>query len=221
MIGKALPGLAADDLSLYVQVRQGRRDADITYKDLWPRLQRHRAENARQAEHILRLQIRCIAVAVNLHSHGIHPFHDILRNVELRQIARVLRKTDILAVDPQVEEGIHPVEVDENALVLPAGGYFKATAVGADFVTDLEHRPVLGRGAHYAQPPVVGLDLLPPGHVHIDINRRTIALTAVFPDADDVPVGGNGNVVPAAVVEICPIEISRAVVRVWRPAETP
>ena len=126
-----------------------------------------------------------------------------------------------MAVDPQVEEGIHPVEIDEDALALPGLGQGETAAVGTHFVAGLVHRPVFRRRTHHAQAPVVGLDLLPPGHVDIDIDGRPVALAAVGAEAGNVPVGRHGDLVPGRIAVIFLEKIHGPGIRVGSPVEAP
>ena len=221
MIGKALSRVSAGDFGGYLQAGHRGRDADVTHRDLRLGFQCHAAEDAGQSEHVLRFEVRCVAVAVHFHGHGVGSLLHILGNVELSQVAGVLREAYILAVDPQVEEGIYAVEVDEDALARPGGRYVETAAVGADFVAGLEQGPVFRRGTHHAEAPVVGLDLFPPGNVDVDIDGRAVALTAVVADTYDVPVGRDGDFIPGGIVKTGLLKSGWPVVRIGRPVEAP
>ena len=211
----------ACDFGLYGKRLQRRRHADIPYRNHRLRLQGDRPEDARQTEHILHFQIARVGEAVHLHCQHILPRLDQRSDIELRKVARILREAHIAPVDPEVEERIHALEIDQDPLPVPVRRDLETAAVGADLVARPVHGPVFRRRAHDAQPPVPRLPLEEPGHVDIDINRRPIALGAILSDADDIPVGRDRDLLPSGIVIVRLVEIGRPRRRIRRPMELP
>ena len=189
------------------------------------RINRDRAENARQAEHVLRLKEGAVGIAVHLDRDArlFARLHE-LRNVEARGIAGILGEADVLAVHPHVEERIDAVEVQKDLASLPVGGNVELAQVGPDFVAVEIRRARLVRGlAHDALLPVADGDLVLEDHRLIDVHRQTVFVVAValLGNADDVPVRRHRNLVPARRVEAFLEKVLRAFLRRAAPVEFP
>ena len=181
---------------------QVRRDADVLDPLLGTGVEVAVPSNTAVAEEVLVLQIGSVAPAENLERDEVLLAGDqVLRHVELGFQLAVLAVADKLAVYPKVDVGGHGTEVEEDVLAGPGGGNFEFTAVGA-YVVVLDRD--LGR---------VALELVAPGisGVHVD----GIAESVEFPHA------GDGNRIPALVIETGRPETRGTLVGVAYPVEFP
>ena len=131
-----------------VLVNRPRRDGEISDACLRAREKPRRAGDAGETEHVLVFEIRAVGVAIDLQRDDILAGLDELRDVELGGIARILREADVLAVDPEVEERIDGVELEEDFLSAPLLRHVEVAAVGADGIARGVGGPVLRRFAH-------------------------------------------------------------------------
>ena len=132
-----------------VRFRRCRRHAKVADALRRAREKPRAAEDAREAEHVLILQIRAVGIAVDLQGDRVLAGLHERRHVELGGRARVLREADVAAVHPQVEEGIDAVELEEDVAVLvPPFREREVAPIGADGIPRLEVREVLGRVFH-------------------------------------------------------------------------
>ena len=116
------------------------------------RVDRHRAEDAGEAPHVLTFQIRTVGESVHLGGDDILSGLQEPRDIELGRVAGIFGEADVLAVDPQVEERVDAVKVDEDLAAGPARRDFEVTPVGADGVAVHERGEASGRFAHHARP---------------------------------------------------------------------
>ena len=178
------------------------------------------AENARQAEHILRFEERAVGVAIDLDRNRVFAHFRIIRDVETGGVARIFRETNVFSVHPKVEKRIDTVELDENLLFFPLFRHGERAAIRTHFVAIFVSRPVRRRRAHHTLAPVIDLALVIENHglVHIDGNAVFAFPTAfllvprTFLQPHDVPVRRHGNVVPRRAVEVLFVEIERSLV---------
>src|SRR5207248_9556445 len=89
------------------------------------------AEDAAQPEHILILEERSIAEAIDLHGQHVLACAHVLRDVELRGRSTVLAVSDFLSIYPHVERRIHSVEVQQDAAIVPSAWNGERAAIGA------------------------------------------------------------------------------------------
>ena len=94
--------------------------AQVTNLHLCRRGERDAAEDARESEHVLRLEERAVGVSVHLHGKDVlAPVVQVGGDVKRRGVARILREPDVAAIDPEVEERRHAVEVDIDLAAVP------------------------------------------------------------------------------------------------------
>ena len=192
--------------------------------DLHPgcRGERDGAEDARQAEHVLRLEERAVGVAVDLHGHDVlAPGVQVGGDVERGGVARVLRETHVTAVHPEVEERRDAVKVDVDLAFLPRFGQRERAAVGSHLVAVPVSDPVRGRGAHHAAAPVVHGHLVGEDHRLVGVDRHAVAEAAVLLDARHVPLHRHRHVVPCRHVVFGFVELRGALFGVAGPVELP
>ena len=185
------------------------------------RCKRNRAENTGEAEHILRLQERSIAVTVNLNSHNVLTLNNVICNVESSQVTRVLRETNIAAVHPKIEERVHTVEIKINLAATPVCGHHKRTAVRTHLVTVLVSRMVGSRLTHNATLPVIHSNSVLENHRLVHIDGSTILLAAIGLQAIHVPVHRNLDLVPATYIVVGLVKIGRTLSGCGYPVKTP
>ena len=179
------------------------------------------AEDTREAEHVLAFEERAIAVAIDLNGHRVLAFHEIGRDIERSEVARVFRETHITAVDIEVEERIDAVEVEIHLTSVPFGGHGEGATIGTHFVAVLEGGPVFARFAHHAAFPVTDSYLVLENHPLVGVDRCAVFLRTVLLNADHVPVHGHLHLVPARNVVVGLVEISGALTGVAHPVEAP
>ena len=154
-------------------------------------VERRRAEqvdvpvNAAEAPHVLVFQVAAVGPAVDLHGEHVFPlrFH-VAGDVEFRRGHAALAVANALTVHPDVERGLHAVEVQENLAAGPVLWQLESPPVRADRVTVFVHARGLRQGK--AEPGV-------------DVDRYAVAV--------HLPVAGHGQVVPRADVERRLVEI--------------
>ena len=157
------------------------------------------AEDSRQAEHILRLQETAVAVAIDLYGHdllgglGVEEAGDVERS----GVAGILGEADIVTVDPQVEEGIHPIEIDVHRAPGPPGRHGEGAAVRTHFVGVLVDGPLRIAGlAHDAAAPVVHGHLVLEDHFLVDIDGHAVFQRTVLLDSLYIPAAWHFDVIP-------------------------
>ena len=182
-------------------------------------VERHSAEDSREAEHILRFKERAIRVTIHLHCDHVVARPHMLGDVKHRSITGVLGEADILAVDPEVEERIDTIELDEDFTTIPIGIHDEGAAMGAYLVTRIVSHPVLWWLTHDAALPVVDRDAVLIDHRLITVDRCAVFLILFEPKK--IPVRWHGDVIPAGYIERWLKEILRAQVRVLHPAKLP
>ena len=111
-------------------------------------------EDTWQAVHVLCLEEGTVRTAVHFYRHRVLALHQVFRDVETGRIAGILREAYILSVHPEVEERVHPVEVNVHLTVFPVVGHGEGTAVRSHLVPVFVGSPVLVRFAHHAPFPV-------------------------------------------------------------------
>ena len=85
-------------------------------------VEQHIAVDSAKTPEILILQIRAIAIPIDLHGDSILPRLQVGRDVELRRLHAPLRVADLLAIDPDIEGTHHPLEAQEGLPVRPPRG---------------------------------------------------------------------------------------------------
>ena len=116
-------------------------DGEVPDAVLRLRPERHVAEDAREAEHVLVLEIAAVRPAEDLHGEEVlsaspfpGPLRQIRRDVELARQLRVLGVADKLAVHPHVIGGIDAVEAQDHVTAVPRLGHVEGRAIGGDGV---------------------------------------------------------------------------------------
>ena len=171
------------------------------------------AEDAGEAEHVLVLEVRAVAVAVHLQRHRVLAgLHDV-RHVVLGGAAAVLREADVLPVHPQVVEGIDAVELQEHAVALPRRGQLEVATVRAHGVARIVVGEVLRRLAHHVRR--VHLERI----AGVRVERRAPAALAVR--AVRLPRARHLDRLPAGDVIIQFLEADRTQRGLLHPLELP
>ena len=201
---------------------EGRAHGQVAHLELRACREVDRAVDARQAEHVLRLEEGAVAVAVDLDGHHVVVVGvEIGGDVEACRVAAVLREANVVAVNPEIEEGVDAVEVDEHVAAAPFDGDVESSTIRAHFVAELVGRPVGGRRAHDTSAPVVDGHLVLEDYLLVGVYGHAVAHGAVLLESLHVPVARNGDVVPSAVVERGLPEGRVALRRFGSPAELP
>ena len=175
----------------------------------------NRAEEARQARHILALEVGRVAMTVDLGRQDVVARLEEGRDAEGRRIARILREAHILAVDPQVEEGVHTVKLKVNLLAGPLSGHREVAPIGAHRVARLVVGVVLGRGGHHPRP------IARKGIGLVGVKRRPPPLLALRVRAHRLPRRGHHNRLPIRDIIRRILEAHRPRRRVLAPLELP
>ena len=172
----------------------------------------HIAEDTGKAPHVLAFQVGTVAVAVYLCSNHVGTRLHVLGDVEHGSRAAVLGETYLVAIHPQVEEGIHAIETNEYLAAIPISRKLHIAAVAA-------HGVRLGLHAGVTLLVLVaGL-----GHHAGPVAHKGVALVAVDGGtvAAHLPVAGHINLCPAAHICFRLIEIQRTLIRAGNPVEFP
>jgi len=94
---------------------------EVPYSVLRARPQRHVAEDAGEAEHVLVFEVAAVAPPVHLYGDEVLPvFPDVRRDVEFGRQLGILGIADEPAVHPNVESGADPLEAEDRVAPLPA-----------------------------------------------------------------------------------------------------
>ena len=108
-------------------------------------------------------------MAVDFDRQGVGPGDKIICNIELGQITGIFRETDIFPINPEVEERVDSVEIDEYTLAVPTLRNLKRTTIRAHLVSRFKSHPVLWRFTHDPESPVARLEFCKPRHSDIDV----------------------------------------------------
>ena len=164
------------------------------------------AVDAAEAEEVLILQIAAVAPAVALHGKQVFFARlDVGGDVKLGIVVCALAIAHLLAVHPDVDGAVGTVEVEQHGLVLPLGGEGEGASVRTHGV----------RFGHVREA-VLALDegrVVAEGVGDVAVDGGAVA--------QHLPVGWDGNLVPAAVVERGLEEVRRAFVGTFHPVELP
>ena len=161
-------------------------------------IQIDRAIDTWQTPHVLSLQETAIAVAIHLHGECVAALWvEVRSDVEACSVARILRESYILSVDPEVEERVDTIEIEVYLLVLPIGRHGELAAIRTHFVSVLEGGPVLTRFAHYATFPVIYSHRVLEYHRLVAVYRHAILQRSVFLYALYVPASWHRQVIPS------------------------
>ena len=151
------------------------------------------AEYAAQAPHVLVFEIRAVAPAEVLNREQVLTRPKVLRDVELDGSPAILAEAHLLAVDPKVEEGVDPVEGQEDTVACPIPGHRELAAIGIDRVV----RVILRHQRRIRFHPVPR-----PGILDVDIDGDAVA--------GKLDVRRHRDASPAPVIEIGAPEIRNA-----------
>ena len=172
-------------------------DCQVAYLHLWHGGEVGAAENARQSEHILRFEEGAVAVSVNLHGHRVLAFPKVGSDVKACRVAAVLAESDVMAVDPKVEEAVHAVEIKHHLTALPVGRKSEGTAVGTHFVALEIGCPALVLGfSHYATAPIVLLHFMIEDDGLVNVDGYAVLHLAPWTETLHVPASRDAYVVP-------------------------
>jgi hypothetical protein len=167
------------------------------------------AENPRQPEHVLILQIGSIAELIHLCGQDVLSLIQIARDVELSRSPRILRIADLLPVDPQVKRRIHPAEDNEGAASLPSCRNLEPVPVGPHLIAVFlrKIRKMLRRHTH---------------HLRRVLRERINDVGVQWPTiAFDLPVRWHRDFLPTRVVEFHRLEPHRPRRRIAHMMEFP
>ncbi len=168
-------------------------------------IQVHRTEDAAQPDHVLVLQPVAVGVAVDLDGDLVGAGLQVPGDVVLGRGVGVLVVAHEFAVDPYVVRRLHALEVQEGTASRPVAGDGEGTAVLTDGVVAGRHGRRLGLLAEAVGAPV--------GVGDVEVDRAVVAV--------QLPHGGDGDGVPAAVVDIGAVEVGVAVGGAVRVRELP
>ena len=154
---------------------------------LWSGIDADRADDARQAEHVLCFEERTIGVTIYLDADTILTDTGKSGDVESCRIARVFGKAHVATVYPKIEERVNTVELDKQFLVLPRFRHVERTAIGAHLIAVLIGCPVGGWRTHHALAPVVLLDFMVEDDRLVDVDGCTISLLPVLLQSYEIP----------------------------------
>ncbi len=115
-------------------VRQRRAHLEVPDAVLRFRPDRHVAEDAREAEHVLVFEIAAVAPAVDFNRQQVAPGLHQGGDVELARELGVFGIPRLLAVHPHVVGGIHAVEAQDDVAARPVFGHLEGRAVAGDGV---------------------------------------------------------------------------------------
>ena len=111
------------------------------------------AVNAAHVEHVLPFDVRAVAPAEHLNAHIVLARAGCGGDVELSIVVAALRVAHVSAVHPYEGCAVNAVEVEEEALAVPAGGQVESAAVRAYGVVQprlhLNVGRVVGKGIFY------------------------------------------------------------------------
>ena len=162
-----------------------------------------------------------VAVAVNLYGHQILTFAKIGGDVERGCVARVLRESHVSAVDVEVEERIHTVEIDQHLHALPIGWQVESAAIRTYLVAGLIGGPARRRCAHHAATPVIGTNRVLENHALVGVNRFAVLHRTILLEAGDIPIHRHFHFGPSRRVEFGMVEDCGPFRRIGRPVEKP
>ena len=157
------------------------------------------AEDTGQAEHVLCLEEGTVTIAIDFDSEAVFAvLFQVVRDVESSSVSAVLAESDVLSINPKIEETIDAIEVEDDLTTFPVSRNSEVPAVAAHLVAIFVGRPALVfRFTHHAFPPIVLLYLMIENNELIDINRDAILHLAVFAESLNVPASRHLYVVPA------------------------
>ena len=185
-------------------------------------VEQNAAQDARETEDVLRLEVGAVRVAVHLHGHHVAARLDERRDVEHGRAAGVLGEPRVDAVDPEVEKRLHAAELKQHLAVRPTVGQVEVAAVRADGVVIRAERPVRGQLVpRHLRPAsdVVGIDGREEvGLVHVERHAEALAGGA---NAHRLPGAGHLDHVPRRDVVVGTPETDGALRGAAAPLETP
>ena len=155
----------------------------------------HLAEDTAQTPHILTLQVRAIAPAIDLDSELVAAFANVFRHVELRRRHRVLAVAHLLTVHPDIEGGMDATKVQNQILREHLLRDIDEGHIASHGVAMVVGIPVLRRLSRHAG--TVAMERI----LHVDVDRLAEAL--------QLPVARHLDVIPSAHVKVLTIEIGR------------
>ena len=111
-----------------------RLDDEIADAGLGRGEERHVAEDAGEAEHVLVFEIRTVAPAIDLDGQQVFAILEVGREVEFGRQLGILRVADLLTVEPEVVGGIDAIEANVDVASLPVGRHRERGAIGRNGV---------------------------------------------------------------------------------------
>ena len=158
--------------------------------------ERNRAEDTGKAEHILTLKKRPIAVTIHFNRHNVFALDEVGRDVEGGEVAGVFRKTDIPAVDIEIEERIDAIEIEVDFALFPVFRHGESATITAHFVAMLIGGPVFARLTHHAALPVAHGYAVLEDDALVAVDGRSIFQRTILLHTNDVPVHRHIDLLP-------------------------
>ena len=161
------------------------------------------AVQATHVPHVLTFEVRAVGPADNLYADVVAALADVGCDVEFGIVVTALGVAHLLAVNPYEGSGVETVEMEEDALAVPAFGEVEGAAVGA-----------YGIVAHTADLVADEGRVVGKGIVDVDIHRFVVA--------EHFPASGDMDVVPCRRIYVVAVEfLSGAFVSVVGKEELP
>jgi len=166
------------------------------------------AEDAAHAEHVLAFQIRAVAPAEHLYGQAVASGAQVACQVKFCHVVRPLCVAYVLSVQVDKGRAVDTAEMDKRALPFPTFGQVEEADVGAYGIDAIVFAVVIefGAGVDVGRRVIVWI-------FHVGVDGVVIPL--------HFPVGGNGNLVPAAYVVVFFVEVERTLRRFRYQVERP
>ncbi len=173
----------------------------------WAHPQFHGPEDAAQSPHVLILEVAAVGPAVDLHGEAVGAGAHMIRDVEPGRGVGVLAVPHPLAVDPHVHGRLYPLEKKMEPVVAHRRSDLERREVRSHGIAVFVAREVLGRCARHTRL------ISEEGIRDVGVDRHSVPL--------GLPVAGHSDRTPPRRVEIVPVKVGGAALRVFRPVESP
>ena len=166
------------------------------------------AEDAAHAEHILTLQVGAVAPAEHLYGQAVLAAAQMVGQVELRHVVGALGITYVFTVEPYERSTVDAAEMNQRAAALPSLGQGEGAYIAAHRIDAVVGTAVIKSRTSLDERRSVGVRVL-----NVGIDGTVVAL--------HLPVGGNGNRIPAAHVVVRLVEVRGALRGLAHKVEAP
>ena len=193
-------------------LRKIRMHKEIAHQHLRRAVHIHIPENTGKAPHILALQIRTIGIAVHLRRNHIAPGLHVLRHIEHRCRAAILREAHFVPVYEEIEERIHTIKTQKHLPPGPICRQLHIPPIRTHRIRLRLRRRILLLAVGYRLTHHPG----PIPHKSIAlvaVNRRTIST--------HLPITRHIYLCPLAHIRLRLVKIQRTLIRAGGPMELP